>query len=737
MSSSCSGSFSYTTNTAARSTRSASTSPRRRPSPASCVPSGAGSTRSGSSSRTPALTATSSQRPPAQNDEAGVCEDADLGARVGGVHDEVGRRALLQPTAAEPGARAPAGGVQRRGRRQPGPDELGDLLSDEAVGQRAPGVRADEDRHAGLVGLRHGLVALLVQPAHVRGVDREPLPPRRRVRGEVAGVHQGRHDRPPAGGRGGPRLVGEPGAVLDAVDARLEQVGQAVLAEAVRRHPRALLVGGLHGLAQGVGRPTRGQVADLPVDPVAHELDPAVAAPGLGADDVGEFARLDLVREVADVALGAGDVAAGSDDAGQVLAFVDPAGVGGRPGVAQEQGAGVPVGGGLLLLGPLVDRAVRVEPDVAVRVDEAGQHPALDVLRLVDAAQRRLVGEAAAHDPGLGPLLVGAEQDASAQVENDVVRHRGGHGSTLADAAESVARQRPRNFSKPGGRSRFAGSGVAAAAPLPRPKAPPGVPDAGPAAARCAASRSCWARLAGLPDFALPLRGGGAVLPLLFLPPPIPGIPGMPGMPPPRRSWRIIFCASANRSMSWLTSLTWTPEPLAMRSLREPLRMLGRRRSIGVIDLMIASTRSISRSSKFSSWSRSSPMPGSMPSIFFSEPMFLRAAICWRKSSNVKSSSAANFAAIASACSASNARWACSMRVSTSPMSRIRDAIRSGWNSSKSSSFSPVLANMMGRPVMPATDSAAPPRASPSSLESTTPVKPTPSSKARAVVTAS
>ena len=44
---------------------------------------------------------------------------------------------------------------------------------------------------------------------------------------------------------------------------------------------------------------------------------------------------------------------------------------------------------------------------------------------------------------------------------------------------------------------------------------------------------------------------------------------------------------------------------------------------------------------------------------------------------------------------------------------------------------------MIGEPVTCRTDSAAPPRASPSSLVSTTPVKPTPSRNASAVVTAS
>ena len=70
-------------------------------------------------------------------------------------------------------------------------------------------------------------------------------------------------------------------------------------------------------------------------------------------------------------------------------------------------------------------------------------------------------------------------------------------------------------------------------------------------------------------------------------------------------------------------------------------------------------------------------------------------------------------------------------------MSRIRDAMRSGWNTSNSVSFSPVDAYMIGLPVTLATDSAAPPRASPSSLDSTTPVNPTPSANACAVVTAS
>ena len=54
-------------------------------------------------------------------------------------------------------------------------------------------------------------------------------------------------------------------------------------------------------------------------------------------------------------------------------------------------------------------------------------------------------------------------------------------------------------------------------------------------------------------------------------------------------------------------------------------------------------------------------------------------------------------------------------------MPRMRLAMRSGWNCSNSFSFSPVEANAIGRPMTSLTDSAAPPRASPSIFDMITP----------------
>ena len=70
-------------------------------------------------------------------------------------------------------------------------------------------------------------------------------------------------------------------------------------------------------------------------------------------------------------------------------------------------------------------------------------------------------------------------------------------------------------------------------------------------------------------------------------------------------------------------------------------------------------------------------------------------------------------------------------------MPRMRDAIRSGWKGSNSASFSPVEAYMIGLPVTALIDSAAPPRASPSSFVITTPSNCAVSANCSATLTAS
>ena len=88
-----------------------------------------------------------------------------------------------------------------------------------------------------------------------------------------------------------------------------------------------------------------------------------------------------------------------------------------------------------------------------------------------------------------------------------------------------------------------------------------------------------------------------------------------------------------------------------MRARREPSMIFGLARSAGVIDWMIASIRSISRSSKLSSCSRNCPIPGSIPMILDMEPILRTCCICSRKSSRVNSPPAASFSATLRACS--------------------------------------------------------------------------------------
>ena len=128
--------------------------------------------------------------------------------------------------------------------------------------------------------------------------------------------------------------------------------------------------------------------------------------------------------------------------------------------------------------------------------------------------------------------------------------------------------------------------------------------------------------------------------------------------------------------------------------------------------------------------------PGIFSMIWLIGPIFFNCSKSPRKSSMVKVP-VKIFSACACACSWSSSSCAFSTRETMSPMPRIRDAIRSGWNSSKSSTFSPTPTNLIGLPVIAFTDIAAPPRASPSSFVRMTPVRASSSSKAFAELTAS
>ena len=152
---------------------------------------------------------------------------------------------------------------------------------------------------------------------------------------EPADLQQRRGDRDPA-----PRdlrhvVRGEAGAVLEAVDAGREQPGDGLGGEGVRRDACAVVVRDGDRAARSVVGPQRAQVAvgaEVAVDPVGDELDPAVAARGLLADgggQVGGVGQLEAV--VPQVALGPGQVRARAQQAGQVVALVDPRVSAGEP----------------------------------------------------------------------------------------------------------------------------------------------------------------------------------------------------------------------------------------------------------------------------------------------------------------------------------------------------------------------------------------------------------------------
>ena len=146
------------------------------------------------------------------------------------------------------------------------------------MAERAAGVGARVERDPGLPGGADALPGVLVQVAHVCRVRRELrlalLGPQR----EVLDVDQRRDDGDAALRNVVEQVGGEPGAVLDRVDAGRDQPGQRVLAEDVGGDPRAEFVRPPDRLLERAVGPERGQIAGRPVDPVADDLDPAVAA---------------------------------------------------------------------------------------------------------------------------------------------------------------------------------------------------------------------------------------------------------------------------------------------------------------------------------------------------------------------------------------------------------------------------------------------------------------------------
>ncbi|OPZ57407.1 MAG: hypothetical protein BWY87_01638 [Deltaproteobacteria bacterium ADurb.Bin510] len=152
---------------------------------------------------------------------------------------------------------------------------------------------------------------------------------------------------------------------------------------------------------------------------------------------------------------------------------------------------------------------------------------------------------------------------------------------------------------------------------------------------------------------------------------------------------------------------------------------------------MMASTRPSSRSSTLRFCCESPSWPsGSLSTMSVNEPMRFISRSCLRKSSKVKlpfkslaASSSASFSSMTSSKSLT--------RPTISPKPRIREARPSGLNSSSLSRASPMPRNLMGLPVTSLIESAAPPRASPSSLVKITPERSSRRSNSLATLTES
>ena len=158
---------------------------------------------------------------------------------------------------------------------------------------------------------------------------------------------------------------------------------------------------------------------------------------------------------------------------------------------------------------------------------------------------------------------------------------------------------------------------------------------------------------------------------------------------------------SRNCSSRRLTSLIGRPAPRATRARREPFMTPGCLRSRGVIDSTIASTCFMRLgSADLICLSIFVLTPGSIFNSPSSGPSFSIWRIAVRKSLR-SMPSFRTFFSRRFASSASKASCAFSTKVTTSPCCRMRLAIRSGWNSSSASGFSPTPMYLIGFLVTP------------------------------------
>ncbi len=355
-----------------------------------------------------------------------------------------------------------------------------------------------------------------------------------------------------------------------------------------------------------------------------------------------------------------------------------------------------------------VDGAAGPQPDVAVRVDQAGEDPALDLRDVGVGGDRPLERQPPTDDPRLTDRLVVVGRDStrprrcsttSLRMRENLRPHRSGRPSPASGPVVTASGRGTSRSRRAGRASAGSISGVAPPAP-PSPKAAAGGTGRGRPGGCVAFLLGTLGRVARL-GLALARRARSCRATSCRRHPCHRASPACRACRPSASIWRIIFRASKNRSTSWLTSVTvhararWRCAAGAT-----PLMIFGVARSCGrhrpddrldavelalvdVVQRVVHLAHAGQHAEQVPDRAHLADAQHLLEEVL--EREVLAGADLGRPSPRPAS--------------ASKAFSACSIRVSTSPMSRMREAIRSGWKTSKSSSFSPVEANRIGTPV--------------------------------------
>ena len=225
------------------------------------------------------------------------------------------------------------------------------------------------NRHSGIPSLGDRFMTVSMEVTHMCGIFWELAVGLSGDGREGLDIDQSRDKPDLALSHSGDCLVGKPSAVLNTVNTGINELCGSFLGKTVRSNTGTKLMSTIDGGLGDICGPQRSEIPLVAINPVTDKLDPTITGSSLTIDLGNEIFRIYLSCVVTDVTLRAGDVASGTNDPRKVVAVVDPMGITRRSSIADEKGARLRLGPGLLVGSLRANGTMSIEANVVMGVN--------------------------------------------------------------------------------------------------------------------------------------------------------------------------------------------------------------------------------------------------------------------------------------------------------------------------------------------------------------------------------